>query len=339
MHCYHHTDADGLAAGYIVKTICDNLNINYDVTDFSCVNYNSAFNDHDYMEDIIFVVDLSFTNKTLDKLINICKHAKKVIWVDHHQSSKNLFTSKEFKDTVLDKFDNLFVFFTYSGCGALNTYRLIHKIGNNDNTPFCFYQALKPEVSSSIFELSELTIEDRFGIPIWLSYIDDYDRWIHKLPSTKAFQLGLMARECHVVISDEVYGVNKFNTFWDELTKPETFLIGEIINDGIAINRANIARYRNELSNTFQVIIDDKIILCKNAYGNSENFLNELANYDAASIFHYNGNGDTWYHSIYSYKDSDFDCAKFAEQFGGGGHFHAAGFYHKEPIWITKYRK
>ena len=340
MHCYHHTDADGLAAGYIVKNICDGLNIHYTTKDFSCVDYNSVFNDHDDMEDIIFIVDLSFTDKTVDNLIRICNHSKKVIWVDHHQSSRDLFESKKFKDEILGKYNNLFIFFSENGCGALNTYRLVHKLGDNDKIPFVFYQALKAETTSNIFILSDLTLDERFNIPLWLSYIDDYDRWIHKLPGTKKFQLGLMARENHLVIADKETGHNMFNPFWDELSKPDCNLVNKCVNDGNAIKMATDTRYRKELNKAFQVRLEDgSIILCKNAFGNSENFLNEINNYDAVSIFHYDGRSGKWYHSIYSYKESNFDCAKFAEQFGGGGHFHAAGFNVNEPIWVTKYNK
>ena len=38
--------------------------------------------------------------------------------------------------------------------------------------------------------------------------------------------------------------------------------------------------------------------------------------------------------SIYSVKE-DFDCSKFAEKFGGGGHKGAAGFsLDKLPLWL-----
>lgn len=339
MHCYHHNDADGLAAGYLVKRICDSRGIPYTPSDFSCVDYNSAFNDHDDMEDVIFIVDLSFTEATVNKLIRVCRHAKKVIWVDHHKSSADLFRSKEFKNIVMGSFDNLFIFFTETGCGALNTYRLTHNLGEgstySDNGPFYFYQAMKEETKSTIFELPELTPEQRYHIPLWLTFIDDYDRWIKKLPDTDDFQLGLMSEENHVIYKNSE-GVMDFNPFWDKLSKPDSAYVHELTNDGRAISKYINARYKREFNKTFQVYLPTgEIILCKNASGNSDNFLDAIKHYDAVSLFHYDGRSGKWYHSIYAHENSKFDCAKFAEQYGGGGHFHAAGFNIDYPLWTT----
>lgn len=341
MHCYHHNDSDGLAAGYIVKTLCDNMNIPYTEEDFSCVDYNSEFNNHANNEDYIFIVDLSFTKDTGYKLINCLECAKKVIWVDHHTSSGVFINSSKFKESILNKFDNLFTFFTESSCGALNIYRLTHNLSTDEDKDmaiFYFYQALKPETKSTVFELEELTMGQKFKVPLWLSFIDDYDRWVHKLPNTKYFQLGMMANNNDLVISQDGHTV--FNSFWNELTKPEMNKVTRLIEEGKAIDKYNTSRYTRELKKMFVVTLPSRErILCKNGYGNSDVFLDKISEYDAVSIFHYNGGSGNWYHSVYSYKDSKFDCSKFAEQYGGGGHFHAAGFNIDRPIWTTDFSR
>jgi oligoribonuclease NrnB/cAMP/cGMP phosphodiesterase (DHH superfamily) len=64
---------------------------------------------------------------------------------------------------------------------------------------------------------------------------------------------------------------------------------------------------------------------------NSKIFGDIINDYDAVII--YCNNGVKYKCSIYSAKD--FDCAKFAEQFGGGGHKGAAGFVIDElPVWL-----
>lgn len=65
---------------------------------------------------------------------------------------------------------------------------------------------------------------------------------------------------------------------------------------------------------------------------NSKIFGDIINNYDAVII--YCNDGYQWKCSIYSQKE-EFDCSKFAEQFGGGGHKGAAGFVLKDlPIWL-----
>lgn len=331
MHCYFHNDQDGIASGYLVKKICNMYGIGYNIMDFTMASYDNPFADHDENEDVIFLVDLSFTMKTLERLERICKAAKKVIWVDHHRSSFELIANENFHTP-----SNLFGFLSETGCGALNTYRLFRSLSNDldVNTPNrLFGEVIKGKRTDPfIMIMPDLELKERFRIPSWLSFIDDYDRWIKKLPNTDAFHYGMEAAGINMILPNKD-GYNEFNPIWEELFRKDDCL--KYIDAGKAIIKYTEEQYKRELSSCFEVAYMDTIILCKNGRIGSANFGERYYNYDACSVFYYDGNVNLWKHSIYSHDKSNFDCSKFAETYGGGGHFHAAGFSMRTPLWLN----
>lgn len=69
---------------------------------------------------------------------------------------------------------------------------------------------------------------------------------------------------------------------------------------------------------------------------NSKVFGDLINKYDA--VITYCNNGEIYKCSIYSVKEN-FDCANFAENFGGGGHKGAAGFtFDTLPVWLMNKR-
>jgi len=325
LHCYHHTDLDGHSSGFLVHRICEVNNIPHTTRDFTATNYNNPMTRHKKNEDIIFIVDLSFTIDTAYKLINICNSADVVIWVDHHLSSQTLFDNKEFEWP-----NNLFLFYTMERCGVANVFQLLKGPFSN------FMDDIKKNKQGNgrIFNLDPV-----IELPFWISLIDDYDRWVKKLPDTDNFVSGIMSYNMSLVIrkrnkNDEFNGIYAYLNRED---KPYRY-----IEEGKSILRYLNSRYKRELNYTFEidVFMDGKKykVLCKNATHNSSNFMDKFDNYDAASVFYFDGKSGIWNHSIYANKDSEFDCARFSERFGGGGHKKAAGFQMDKfngPLWIN----
>lgn len=343
MHCYHHNDTDGNAAGYLVYKICNLYGIKTEPdSDYTSTVYTMEMSDHDKDEDIIFVVDISFTPDTVYKLLDMCSCADKVFWVDHHQSSAKLLEDPDFLRLVKNKYTNLYIYFSQDGCGALNTYYMYTKHRSD------FENKLKNQSypNDIVFIDYSDTIDRDLATPLWLRYVDDYDRWIKAIPETDNFINGLETYNTKLTVYDKRLGRKDINSIWINIDMLDDDYTEEFVKEGKTINRYLTNRYRRELGHAFEVTIPAHLsptkkpvtILCKNAHHNSMNFLKKIKDYEAVSIFYFNGTH--WVHSVYADKEtSEFDCAAFCEQFGGGGHKGAAGFHRiKEqgPLWIAK---
>ena len=345
MFCYHHTDLDGHSSGYIVSRICDIMKIPYTPYDFKGVNYDNPMNAHKGHQDIIFITDLSFTQRSKGTLFNLCKDADKVIWVDHHQSSLDLCSNEEFRKEMPK---NLFAFIGNGGCGALNAFRLIQPVYNSfgsDNSGINkeYYDILCAILNGEHTEGIHILPDDLsdINVPFWLIHVDDYDRFVLKYPYTMDFINGMNINDIRTVIKDDETGKLIINTLYRDLDNDDDDTVNALLDAGCAINSYLDNRYARELSHAFEVTVKDKdgndrVILCKNAHHNSTNFLHKFQEYDAVSIFYFNGKG--WVHSVYAKDSSTFDCKEFCERYGGGGHFHAAGFQRtieEGPLWLT----
>lgn len=81
MICYHHNDADGRAAGAIVK-----------ITYPECLMIEMDYRDKFPIDQItkgetVFILDFSIPPEDMEKLLNINEDSGYVIWIDHHESS------------------------------------------------------------------------------------------------------------------------------------------------------------------------------------------------------------------------------------------------------------
>jgi oligoribonuclease NrnB/cAMP/cGMP phosphodiesterase (DHH superfamily) len=257
----------------------------------------------------------------------------------------------------IEKISNLAIFVNKGGSGALLTYAYTSMMyaGEVDDaygrgnyiTPTFDYE--KQEVILTLQGCDKI-----FSVvyPEWVAYIDDYDRWAKMFEESNFFIKGCDAentaisykcREDKVVIyrGDDIdktqvvkskAGSIIFNTeFWEEIAMNT----GKLIENGKIITDYCTQTYTKGLGLCFEYITEDgQRILVKNSSGNSLVFVDQIDKYDAVALFYYNGKAKVWNHSVYSYENSEFDCAAFCEKYGGGGHKHAAGFSHKTPIFL-----
>ena len=156
-------------------------------------------------------------------------------------------------------------------------------------------------------------------------FIDDYDRWVKYYPETDNYIRGCDI--CNTTLFDRA--TEDLSTFW----KIECHAVSARIEAGKVIEQYLDSRYHRELAQTFEVEINGRKVLCKNACGNSFNFLDKIKEYPAVCLFYFNGRTGKWSHSIYS-SDPTFDCAKVCEKYGGGGHKGAAGFSTNKVIMV-----
>lgn len=325
-----------------------------------------------FLGTICFIVDLSFTKKTYSKLIGLCNKASMVIWIDHHKSSKDLVDSinvENFpKNLIAIVNTSLSASLLCYGVSLIRPFKLIELIGIHPNVNSLHYQYLTMALETSYpsgtiivgldnsikILASRIAIDDKINnafnntesscekqisnvVPIGIMFIDDHDRWENLMANSDEFFLGINSEVSSFVISDHESGNLYYNPLYTDIL--DRNYMQEKIDDGAIIKKYLFNRYSRELKNKFIVTIEidetEYNICCMNSRGNSWVFQEDYNNYDAVCLFSYSGKSNKWVHSIYS-SNPNFDCAKVAEQYGGGGHKGAAGFSFDTPVFIKK---
>ena len=279
MKVFYHDDADGKAAAHCVYLYAKSLRKEISKDDFFPVNYGDKIPSADKLSrkgEVVFIVDYSFTEKTIGSLSEISfKALGNVYWYDHHK------TSLEVKDYV--EKSNM--------CKSM-------VIDMNRSGARIAYDELI--VKNNIFNLNLETV---------ITYVDDYDRWIHKYPVSLPFNSGLM-----------MYQNGPTDDVWDN--DPT-----EVIEKGTVIQKyLSITNNKNVRNNAFFIKINDKKCIVLNTPSRSSQTFGELYDKYKFGIV-YSFNGKEYYYSVYS-SLSEIDCSMIAKHFDpkGGGHKCAAGF-------------
>lgn len=278
MKCFHHNDLDGRCAGAIVSYFMDNMNPD----DFIEVDYTNV-PDADSVQhgEDVFIVDYCFTDSTVYQLQAIVAKGCHVIWIDHHKSSADLLMHKD--QYAFMSSDKLRIVVDTKLCGAALTYMYFN------------------------YEVGR-------AMPMFLKYVDDWDRWVGRYPETYKFKLGV-----------ESIKHSPTDTVWRDLLNMDSYdVLDKIIHDGNVVERYTSefnAQYCNQF--VFKCVLKGLKCYALNIRLNSKVFGDLIKQCDAVVTFIFNG--DIYQYSIYS-ANPDVDCAKVAEMYGGGGHKGAAGF-------------
>ena len=352
MVIYHHTDMDGKSAGWLVHQLHPKA-IEDSPEKYIMTNYGDKFDKHNEKDDV-FIVDVSISDTSYEDFLNICKTARTVTWIDHHQSSLDII---EKHHDELQSIKNLTYFVSKCACGTALTYcffnipvEALRRIRQTDENEFYSITAkytysdltIDHDGIISVVLLKENKndptdyIADTYNIklPKWVFHVDDYDCWKGLDPISNYFSLGFDSENTAIFIEDKNSGSYKFNPFWACLTGIDTYY-KNLIKNGMVIDKYIKAKYIRELSSTFEWTYKNTTFICKNAHGNSWNFGNLIDKYQAAILFNYDGKSGKWDYSVYSSDKSEFNCKEFCALFGGGGHIHAAGFQIKELIFTN----
>lgn len=173
-----------------------------------------------------------------------------------------------------------------------------------------------------VFDMSKsgavLTWEHLFPereIPLLLQYIQDRDLWNWNLEKSREISASLQAMDMDFEIWSQYLDDNE---------------IAELVVKGEAILEYQQKKVK-ELSRSNIPLVD--IAGYKVPCVNTTHLISEIGNviskgYPFAAMYFETGND-----RIYSLRSSDdgIDVSKIAKQFGGGGHFHAAGFKVRKP--------
>ena len=348
MVVYHHNDMDGKSAAYCVHTykpreIPDNA------SSYVMMTYEDEFDKHTIKDDV-FIVDLSISKNTYSKLLEVCKTARTVTWIDHHESSVDIVN--EHKDE-LQAIHNLTYFISKCACGAALTYAYLHipskellEIRKTEENEYYEINArYKDDGIIRVFAMKKDKKDPTdafwytydFKLPKWLFHIDDYDCWKQIDPDTEFFMLGTDSTNTAFTKYDKRIESRVFNNFWDNLTKCNDNIILKYISIGKNISNYIHSKYMRELRHTFEWEYEGTTFICKNdTCPNSYCFEYLLDKYPAAIRFYYSAASGKWMYSCYASEQSDFNCKEFCEKFGGGGHAKAAGFSTEKLIFTEK---
>ena len=294
----HHNDMDGIFSGAIIYDYEKNINktdwIKCIKVDYTMDLQEAIGEDILSLEDIIvYFVDYSFSRKENVDIINtILENRSKVVWIDHHKSSKEVLESLSEEITKNANFDNNI---DTEYCASVLCYEWAHKIKNNK---------------------------------AMLNLVDSWDSWKHDANNDRQFNEGFI--NLHYSAEDFGEIIGRLLVFEDkEADFIETCISkGSAICDYLDNNNKNLCKSNGF---EFNIDYFGKLYKCFGLfqYGNSLVFGDRINEYDIVSLVRFNG--DQFICSLYSNKD-DIECDKIASDIGtldglgGGGHKGAAGF-------------
>jgi len=345
--CYHHTDMDGKSAAYVIHRNKPDM-IEDSPYGYIPTNYGDNFDKHTEKDDV-FIVDVSISEGDYSKLINTCKTARSVTWIDHHATS--LQTIAKHKEE-LQRTSNLTYFVSTCACGAALAYAYLHipqkdlmDIRNTSEDEFYNIEAeYKNGTICLIMSKRNIKSESHpaykwydyeFTLPRWLYHVDDFDCWKKLNTNSDLLKLAFDACDTRFTKPDaDNRDTRIFNNFYENLNSNPN-CVGDLIKNGRHIHKYIHSKYSSELGDCFEWERDGVKFLCKNGRDNSWEFKHKIKEYPACILFHYSGKTGMWSYSVYSDESSTFDCSAFAAKFGGGGHVHASGFSTKYLIFTT----
>jgi oligoribonuclease NrnB/cAMP/cGMP phosphodiesterase (DHH superfamily) len=225
--------------------------------------------------DLGFILDHSFTEPTIPILKHI--HDKiepgNLIWFDHHIVSNDILALK------LDWLQDDYVVIDDNRAGALITWDEL--VGGK--------------------------------APRGIQLTDDYDRWVHSDPDSRA--LNCVAYDMSYPINDEDF---------TEAMLGNDEVLEEYLVRGRQLYRREQAKHwgRRKRGLMRAQLPDGTWCYAINTFGFNSDIFGGVYK-DAIVCVLYFWDGDSYNYSLYS--NGNFDCAAFCKKYGGGGHVGAAG--------------
>jgi oligoribonuclease NrnB/cAMP/cGMP phosphodiesterase (DHH superfamily) len=169
--------------------------------------------------------------------------------------------------------------------------------------------------------LNNYGTEEFYDIPHAIRLVSDYDCWIYEFePETTYFKIGIETKDYDAL--DDIW----LDLY--DLINPKT---SDIISIGKTIKQyidQTNTYYREHFA--YETEIKGLKCLVVNQKTNSWVFGDKYNDYPIVMVWVFNGEKYTY--SIFS-SNSEVDCSKIAESYGGGGHKGAAGFSSTELLF------
>lgn len=164
-------------------------------------------------------------------------------------------------------------------------------------------------------------------VPYYIQLVSDYDCWIYNFdPDTTYFKIGMETFEYDAL---DIIWKALYEGFYDNTSLSVS--VKSIIETGKIIkgyiDRDN-EQYRNQYA--YESAIGGYKALVVNRKTNSWIFGDKYNEYPLVCVWAFNG--EKYSYSIFS-SNSEVDCSKIAESYGGGGHKGAAGFSSNDMLF------
>lgn len=342
VHIFHHYDADGFAsAAVIIRFLKSRIDAGELVQTYSCEHTKPMdFSSVDVLNDTIYIVDYSFTNpkdvesviELFDKCMRYLQYQeelnvlheisleakieflkKHLIWIDHHASSQKLMDDYH-RLSTLAKAGCVHPENVYAGC--MLTW---------------LYLYAPASIMTDKLNVSELSYFISAECPMWIQYVDDHDKWAHRIENSQYFVTGVTCTNNGLWNNF----LNPSGSYATYVSKGAPGITKKFVRKGKVIEEYRKGEnYKRLKSAGFCVTIEcdgtQIHALALNAVGNSTLFGDAYEKFDAVIPFSFNGK--VWKYSIFSHPSKEFPVNKIAEmykdKFGitGGGHQHAAGW-------------
>ena len=301
---YHANCADGFGAAFAAHTVlgdeAEYVPMDYKMTAHSDIPaLHKLIGPLDDRE--VYILDFSFkTKKMMQYIFDV---SKRVVWLDHHKTSFEMWCPGNITLYITDELDK------YSaGCHIM--------LDNNKSGALLAWEYFNPGAH----------------VPQFIKLLDDYDRWQFKLHGTKAFQKNLW--------SLAPWSLNQWHAMHLDFASASTFNdpLGDFITDGEAILRAHNQNVQSVVKGSAReclIAYDNPdyydgpglIGLAANCPSHlSSDVGHELAIKSGTFglCWHMQSDGRI---KCELRSNSDFDVSAIAKAFGGGGHARAAGFF------------
>ena len=288
---YHDSCADGFGAAFAAW-----LKLSDEAEYFPCQygEHANSFDTQQCYDRDVYILDFSFPKMIMDSIMAL---AKRVLWLDHHASSRVMWGVQP-GQRVWAETEGRHVKLHMDKSGAMLAWEYFH-----------------PGTE----------------VPLFIRYIDDYDRWQFKIEGTKAFNKALWS---YAPWSFEQWQY-EWDSTWGYSSADSLEGMPNFIREGEAILRAHNQNVQSvvkggarkcKLCIEGEVCIEDFNGLAANCPPHlTSDVGHELANQSGTfGLLWFIDKDNRCKCSLRS--NGEYDVSTIAKVFGGGGHRNAAGF-------------
>jgi oligoribonuclease NrnB/cAMP/cGMP phosphodiesterase (DHH superfamily) len=286
---YHANCADGFGAAFAAW-----LTLGDDAEYLPAKYGEEKWDTYNFTGRDIYILDFSFPRSVMNMLF---KHAKKVVWLDHHKTAFEMWCPGELNMWMSDPIESRHIMLDNNKSGALLAWEYFH-----------------PGTE----------------VPTLIKHIDDYDRWQFKLEGTKEFNKALWSytpwsfeKWRETLISDHT-GYPMLKAEGAAILRAHNQNV-KAVADTCALPCNIVTEFRDPQGSgsTARVTLSGLSANCP-AHLTSD-VGHELATQSGTyGLLWYMGKDCKIKCSLRS--NGDYDVSAIAKTFGGGGHKNAAGF-------------
>lgn len=294
---YHKNCNDGYVAALVMYAYFSEMNLLH-VTNFIPVQYSEPLPDEELLKGkTVYILDFSFSREDTARLADL---AGTLFMLDHHEAAvNNLFTGDKFLDKALVETDE------DAGVYVLHTKTVSLMIDKTESGATLAYDTFGETIDNE---------EIKTRLKHLCDHAKDRDLWNFTLPNTLA-------------IHEYCSSLN-----FDLKTGYELLVQSSPVELNNQIEKAQVrVDMRNELANKYaskavNIQFMGYEIPAVNVPSDFSSIVGDILDKDAPFALMYAVGVDKVFCSLRSNKVDGINVNQIANKFGGGGHFHAAGF-------------